>query len=189
MRKLDSTVAGGWRYKIKTRGDTSVLGWQVSALSVGKEAGFHIKSKTWKLAGEFLDHAVSDDGIYFGYQGRPQASRGFTATSVVGMHARHELGLDKSDTKFLASTKLVLEKGFSPEFKDPYYLYYATRLMKIQGGEDWNKWNASLTSTLLKLQSQQKFEAGSWWNDDKGYVEQTGGRFMTTIFALLCLME
>ncbi len=46
---------GGWRYRPKMHGDTSVLGWQLMALQSAKMAGIDVPNETLNRASRFLE--------------------------------------------------------------------------------------------------------------------------------------
>ena len=46
---------GGWRYNPRQPGDTSVVGWQMTALKAGMDLGFPVPKATLTKASSFLD--------------------------------------------------------------------------------------------------------------------------------------
>jgi hypothetical protein len=80
QKALDFIVAaqnpatGGWRYAPRQGGDTSVLGWQVSALKNGQLAGLSVPEATLKGAEKWLDSCMTSDKGGYGYTG-PQRRR------------------------------------------------------------------------------------------------------------------
>ena len=46
---------GGWRYKPKEPGDTSVVGWQLMALKSGAMGNLQVPQQTFRLANSFLE--------------------------------------------------------------------------------------------------------------------------------------
>ena len=189
LEDAQDPVGGGWRYQPKQPGDTSVLGWQLTALNAARKNKITVQPNTYAGARKFLDHVDSPDGIYFGYSSPVTKLSKINARSVIGMYGRIETGLDKSDPKVQTSAQLILDRKVDPNFKDAYYHYYATKLLKLHGGKAWETWQRDVRDMLLKTQHQQAFEKGSWWNNDKTHAATKHGRYGTTIFALWCLME
>lgn len=182
-------VGGGWRYRPREPGDTSVLGWQMSALESAKSYKLTVNPRTYLGANKFLDTVDSADGVYFGYMAPPRTMTRPDARSVIGMLGRIQIGMEKSDPKFQALVKKVLDRKVDAKLKDVYYHYYATKLMKVQGGGDWLKWKNDITKVALRFQGQDGFEKGSWWLNEKTHAGEAMGRFGATAFALWCLME
>ena len=54
IEDAQNKTTGGWRYHPGEEGDTSVFGWQVSALKSGQLAGLTIKPETFDLARKWL---------------------------------------------------------------------------------------------------------------------------------------
>ncbi len=78
------TKSGGWRYQPNTRGDTSVLGWQVMALKSGELAGLTVAPRALEGARRWLKSVEGNQptGGLFGYQG-PTPTPAMTAQGLL----------------------------------------------------------------------------------------------------------
>ena len=69
-----------------------------------------------------------------------------------------------------------------------YYNYYATQIMKQYGGKQWPKWNNKMRDYLVKTQSKEGNETGSWFLGGKsGHSNKRGGRLYSTAMATMTL--
>jgi len=66
-----------------------------------------------------------------------------------------------------------------------YYAYYATLALHHYGGEHWEPWNSELREFLIRTQSRQGCESGSWYFQDR-YCD-VGGRLLNTALAVMIL--
>ena len=60
-------VGGGWRYKPRQAGDTSVVGWQLMALKSGHMAYLNVPKNTIAGTYKFLDSVAANRGATYGY--------------------------------------------------------------------------------------------------------------------------
>lgn len=186
---------GSWGYKYGDEGDTSILGWQVQALQAAKMCkDLKVDQKVLDKAVKFLEYVSSKGkGIptkcLFGYSS-PGARTSLTAVGLLCNYSLNDWGPDSDGLKqggaYLLTTQPP-EKG--KEF-DAYYHYYATQVMHLRGGDDWEtKWNPSMRALLVGLQIRDKKKPavdGSWDKDAK-YIGDSCGAVGTTVFALLTL--
>jgi hypothetical protein len=186
-------AGGGWRYRPRTAGDTSVVGWQLMALKSGQMAGLVVPRNTLYKAEEFLDSVESptQKGLY-GYQ--PGRGHTYTLTSV-GMLCRQYMGVNPRNPGLLNGVKFLQQYPPAKTKRNLYYLYYATQVMHHMGGEAWTFWNlgpegtgkGGIRDTLIAMQDDgttpgKQHQRGSW--DPAGH---DAGRVMSTSLALLCL--
>ena len=178
--------AGGWRYRPREAGDTSVVGWQLMALKSAYLAGLKVDPKVAARATKFLD-LVSEDriGSCYGYTSGRKApyldiNVPITATTPIGLlcrmytgweHKRPGLGQGVERLKRWAQPGLGL-----------YYYYYATQVMHHYGGSSWERWNAFMRDYLVATQSQQGTELGSWMLD--GSHDDAGRLYCTAMAAM-----
>jgi hypothetical protein len=143
---------GGWRYKPKEAGDTSVTGWQFMALKAGETAGLIVPAECFQRVALFLDSVTAPDGGY-GYQG-PQSTPTNTA---IGMVCRQYMGWKADRAEMREGIEIL--KTHSPPLggTSVYYYYYATQAMREVGGEEWESWNSKMREMLIQRQ-----KAGSW---------------------------
>jgi hypothetical protein len=174
-------VGGGWRYKPKSGGDTSVLGWQLMALKSGNMAYLEINPATIKNAIKFLDSVEEDSGAFYGYQ---TPGRG-PATTSVGLLCRMYLGWKKDNPALQRGVEFLAKKGPTT---DLYYDYYATQIMHHMEGDVWQAWNTKMKKMLLDAQGKEGHEAGSWYQGlDGGHGAHHGGRLYCTSMATMIL--
>jgi hypothetical protein len=181
---------GGWRYEPGQPGDTSVVGWQLMALKSGQMAYLHVPTKTFELAGVYLDKAQHDkEGGLYCYQPRSRMNASMTAE---GLLCRQYLGWPKDHPGLKKGVAWML-KEHPPDSKHPniYYWYYGTQVMHHFGGEAWKKWNAKMRAALVEMQETKGPAAGSWdpagSGDQGGFADRGGRLFMTSLAA--CILE
>jgi serine/threonine protein kinase len=175
-------VGGGWRYEPRQPGDTSAVGWQIMALKSGNMAVLQVNPLTVKKAVDFLDSVESENGARYGYTDASTPTAGRTA---VGLLCRMYLGWKKDNPALRNGVAFLAQRGPTD---DLYYDYYATQIMHHMEGDIWIKWNKRMKELLLKSQSSEGHEAGSWHKDlDKGHAAEAAGRLYSTSLATLIL--
>jgi hypothetical protein len=177
---------GGWRYRPKMAGDTSVTGFALRALVAAKRAGLNVPKKTLALAERFLD-SVTTTTKEAGYTPASGASSTMTAAAT---YSRLLLGANPRNAIILAGVKRARADQTRAGTKTSlYFAFYATQALYELGGKDWEEWNAgkaSVRDLLVKLQDAgnlKRGNAGSWPGD-----LHVGGRLGATSFALLSLL-
>lgn len=185
--KAQDAESGSWGYSAGTKGDTSVSGWQFSALKAGHFANLTVPAEAFSKFSGFLDQVADPGGLGYGYN-VPGAGR---ATSATGLMCREYLGWGAHHPLMTKGIKqLLLPQNFVTRDKPSfYYLFYATQAMHNAGGEAWETWNPKARDFLIDLQDQGKeipHQKGSWSpvGDDWG---KQGGRLMSTSLSLLIL--
>ena len=173
-------VGGGWRYTPRTPGDTSVTGWQFSALRIGKTAGLPVSGPALEKTAEFLDSVQSDNGARYGYI-RPGAG---AATTAIGLLSRTYLGGKRKDEALARGVDFLAGSG--PSKTNMYYNFYAGQVVFHYGGAEWEMWNEEMRDQLISFQVQDGHEKGSWYfTGDPG--ASAGGRHYATCMAALNL--
>ena len=185
--KAQDPESGSWGYSAGTKGDTSVSGWQFSALKAGHYAGLSIPAEAFSKFSGFLDTVADPGGLGYGYN-TPGAGR---ATSATGLLCREYLGWGpRQPTMNKGIKQLLLPQNFVAKDKPSFYfLFYATQAMHNAGSEAWDIWNPKARELLIDLQDQGKdipHQKGSWSPIGDDYAKQ-GGRLMTTSLSLLIL--
>lgn len=189
-------VGGGWRYKYREAGDTSVVGWQIMALKSGKLSGIEVKQRTFKLAKKFLDSVSTDYGAYYGYRIKPvktekgKFDRGYRARTAVGLLSRMYLGWDREREGLVKGVGWLSDEGPDVDKEgvvNMYYNYYATQLMKHYDGETWRTWNLAMRDFLINNQIKDGVAKGSWHFNADGQFQAAGGRLYTTVLSCLTL--
>ena len=170
---------GGWRYKPREPGDTTVTGWQLMALKSGELAGLRVKSPRMHMVNSFLDTVQSEDGAKYGYMDpRPRP-----ATTAIGLLCRMYLRWPRSHPGLAAGVRYLDELG--PSEKDMYFNYYATQVLHHWQGSEWKRWNDRIRDYLIRTQANQGHENGSWFFDHPH--SKKGGRLYNTAMAIMIL--
>ena len=183
-------AGGGWRYSVRSPGDTSVTGWQVMALKSGQMAGLSVPLTTLRKVEKYLDACETSNKGGYGYMPSNGESAAMTA---VGALCRQYLGVPPKNPSLLASVRRIKE-GSAPGSGDIYYEYYATQVMHHMGGDAWAYWNlgkdgtgkAGIRDSLIARQDKgtpgRTGQAGSFAGHD-----HVGGRLGGTSLCLLSL--
>lgn len=182
---------GSWGYRVKTEGDTSIVGWQIQALKSAEMCkDLVIDKKALQKASKFLD-TVSDGSkkATYGYRNGPGAPG--TGLTAVGLLCRYYIdGWGPVHPGMSEGVKgLITRRPPSENRFDMYYYYYATQVVHFHEGEAWHKdWNPKMRDLLIKLQITGKGDRvdGSW-DPDKAMIGSHCGRLGTTALSLLTL--
>jgi hypothetical protein len=178
---------GGWRYEYRpAEGDTSVVGWQVMALTSGRMSDLRVPTKTRQLATKFLDTVQEPGGAFYGYTSPGRQP----STTAVGLLCRMYLGW-KHDHAGLGEGVAYLSQ-IGPSAENLYYNYYATQVMHHWGGPEWTKWNEKLREQLVSTQDHHGHAAGSWSPVNADGTRRdphgdAGGRLYATCLSILTL--
>ncbi len=175
---------GGWRYRPGQAGDTSVMGWQVMALTSARRAGIDVPEDAFDIARRWLDlvHRPSQPGTY-AYQPRREVTPAMTAE---GMFVRQLLGAGRDEPRMRGSARYILDHP--PSWRpnaNTYYWYYATLALFQHQGPQWRQWNESIKLLLVGRQLTSGRLAGSW--DPDGRWAGVAGRVYQTAIATLTL--
>lgn len=171
---------GGWRYRIQQPdGDTSVVGWQIMAMTSADMAGLNVPGRVKVRAERFLDSVQLEGGAYYGYV-RPEKK---ASTTAIGLLCRMYYGWQTDHPAIQRGVEFLSEQG--PAEDNQYYNYYATQVLHHFGGPKWQNWNRVMREQLVSTQSKQGHAAGSWTpRDPHG---RTGGRLYATCLSILTL--
>ena len=175
-------IGGGWRYKPREKGDTSVVGWQLMALKSGYMANLRVSTLTVHRASLFLDGIQSDDGAAYGYA---EAGKQGEATTAIGLLCRMYLGWKRDNPSLQRGVKFLSGRG--PSGANMYYNYYATQVMRHWEGEEWTNWNRQMRDQLIHAQAKQGHEDGSWFTGSGDNGAAPGGRLYCTAMATMIL--
>jgi len=183
--KAQSKEHGGWRYRPTSRdGDTSVVGWQVMAITSARMAGLRVPEDPFTLSAKWLDSVSSGQhkGRY-SYQGKGNPTPTMTAEA---MFCQQLMGVRPTEPRMADSANL-LKINLPREGKvNYYYWYYGCLSMFQHQGPIWELWNQQMKKTLLKMQVRKGDQAGSW--EPKGqWTPGKGGRVMSTAMSTLSL--
>jgi hypothetical protein len=178
---------GGWRYTPGQQGDTSVLGWQLTALKSAELAGLNVNARTFDGARRWLKSvAKGEKGGQFAYTPEVSATPSMTA---VGTFCSLLLGSKPDDPAIAEGVKVLAANPPSLNPRNAYYVYYATHVMHRMDDAARNQWNRQLRDILCKSQVQEGCAAGSWDPDkpEKDAWGEAGGRLYTTSLSALAL--
>ncbi len=173
---------GGWRYQPGMPGDTTVSGWQIMALKSAQMAYLRVPQDTIYRATRFLDSVEFGQGAQYQYQPKIKEGKELTTTSV-GLLCRMYTGWSLDHPGIEQGVKVLARPG--PSMDNMYYNYYATQVMHQWGGAEWRDWNYRMRDYLVRTQSQEGHEAGSW--QFNGSWSGPGGRLYNTALAIMTL--
>jgi hypothetical protein len=174
-------VGGGWRYKPKQAGDTSVVGWQLMALKSGHMGYLQVPPATIQGCYKFLDSVAANSGATYGYTS-PGAGQ---ATTAVGLLCRMYMGWKKEEPALQRGVAQLAKWG--PSKGNIYYNYYATQVMRHTGGKLWDVWNKELRDSLVASQEKGNGHSSGSWAIGTDHGARSGGRLYTTTLATMIL--
>jgi len=174
-------VGGGWRYKARQAGDTSVVGWQLMALKSGHMAYLQVPPATIQGCYKFLDSVAANSGATYGYTS-PGAGQ---ATTAVGLLCRMYMGWKKEEPALQRGVDQLAKWG--PSKGNMYYNYYATQVMRHTGGSKWDAWNKELRDFLVGAQEKGNGHNNGSWSMGTDHGARAGGRLYTTTLATMIL--
>jgi hypothetical protein len=175
---------GGWRYKPRQPGDTSVMGWQIGALKSGYLAGLDVPMVVPQRAEFFLNSVSLDQGQRYAYELKEMKYR--PATTAIGLLCRMYLGAQPDNPVLQRGVEWLAAAG--PSEKDAYFNYYATQVVfqyTSGKGKLWDKWNKAMRDMLTKTRAAEGHAAGSWAPQSGDHGKDKGGRLYAT--ALNCM--
>jgi hypothetical protein len=156
------------------------------ALKSAQLAGLDVNPKTITRAVGFLDK-VSDDkiGSCYGYtSGRRRAYLGadhpISATSPIGLLCRMYTGWKRGEPGLRVGVERLERWGRRSQ--GMYYHYYTTQVMHHYGGARWDKWNNWMRDYLVRTQSRDGAETGSW--RFTGSHDEAGRLYCTAMAAM-----
>ncbi|MBU0638439.1 MAG: hypothetical protein KKB50_06200 [Planctomycetes bacterium] len=179
-----NTRYGGWRYIPGQAGDTSVLGWQVMALSSAQACGIDLPDVLFEAARAWLElvEASPHSGRY-SYRPGQRPTIAMTAEAVF---VQQLLGAPREDSRLRSAVEYIASE--LPDWEErlnTYNWYYTTLALFHHQGPQWPRWNAALTGELLEHQHTRGARAGSW--DPDGEWAPVGGRVYQTALCTLML--
>ena len=181
IERAQDPVGGGWRYRPRQEGDTSVVGWQVMALQSAKSGKIRIDGGSFRDARQFLQSVSVDGGAGYSYMPNQLTER--PSMTAVGLLCRMYMGWKRDHPALIRGVDRLSAIG--PSREDIYYNYYAAQVMHHYGGDTWEKWNSRLRPWLVETQIQEGPGAGSWnVTDPHG---DAGGRIYQTALSILTL--
>lgn len=188
---------GSWNYFDGSNGDTSIVGWQIQALSSAErcQGDLVVNKAVMEKARKFLEKIYENDKKGFGYRLDKTEIKASPTTSLtaIGLLSRYYTDWGRGDlsqnTTFVTGAKNLLN-GRPPSIgiQDPYYYYYASQVLHFHGGAEWNKWNEEMRTLLVGSQVKSGENAGSWSDTNDQFIfTKSTGRLGVTCMSLLTL--
>ena len=178
---------GGWRYNPGDAGDTSVVGWQITALKAGQTAGLSVGRSTFQLASMWFDRVKCGPN---GCNSQYQANTGPTPVmTAVALRSQQSLGVERNNPMMVDGTQYLMRNMPDATIHNVYYWYYATQVMHNYSGSEWDTWNRAMRNILTSTQVIRGCAAGSWdpESPSKDAWAGPGGRIYVTSLATLIL--
>ncbi len=191
IEDAQNSRTGGWRYYPGEEGDTSVLGWQVTALKSAQLAGLKVKPSTLEGAKKWLASVSKADGDHkpTGHFAYLPGLEPTPTMSAVGILCSRHLGVAPSDPLIVAGVDYLAANPPDTNARNVYYWFCATETM--QGVDDAHRvpWINRLRRNLVDSQVHEGCAAGSWSPDkpQRDAWGPNGGRLMMTSFSCLSL--
>ncbi len=177
-------VTGGWRYRAKEAGDTSVTGWVILAMHSARKADLDIAGL--RDAIRFLDRVTYPTYFEVGYLNNRDG--GHHRLCAVGSLSRLFITGNKQDARIYFNARRLLRTLPRPGAEDFYYWYYATLLLFQMEGKYWSQWNEALLPALLHNQIDDRASPLHGSFTPRGPYSDQGGRVYQTSLGLLILM-
>lgn len=182
IERSQDPIGGGWRYRPREEGDTSVVGWQVMALQSARAGRLKVSYRTLREVREFL-RSVRGDPLGSTYKYRPDDERAKDSMTAVGLLCRLYLGWRPDFEPMQQGVARLATVG--PSRTNLYYNYYATQVLHHVGGPQWREWNPKMRQQLVQTQIKEGPAAGSWAPTDSH--GRTGGQLYQTALSILTL--
>jgi hypothetical protein len=172
---------GGWRYETRhPDSDISVTGWQVMAFHSATAIDLPIPERASVGVTALLDSLQGPSGATYGYRRSP--SEATPSLSAIGLLCRIYTGWNRQ--QIVRGAEILATVG--PSENDMYFNYYATLVLHHCGGPQWDEWNRKLRAYLIRTQSHNGHETGSW-SFAPNMSNAAGGRHFDTCMACLIL--
>ena len=191
IQDSQNSTTGGWGNRPGEKGDTSDLGWQITALRSGQMAGLQVKPAVFDLAKKYLAAVAkqSPDGKPNGqFSDRPDG-KSTLAMSAIGLRASLYMHGEFSDPLIAAGEQYLVSNPSDMNSRDAYYWFFATQVLHDARDRNWDVWNRKVRKILLDSQAREGCAAGSWDpqkpTPDAAGVE--GGRIAVTSLSCLIL--
>ena len=191
---------GGWRYRPQDGGDTSVTGWQLTALVSARLATLEVPDETLRKVSVWLDLAqVPNQGTYvynpWNSDTENPLGRAPNATMTAqAMIMRMYLGQDRDNPSLVQGADYLLAHlpdvgSAEASQRDCYYWYYAAQALYRMKGDYWKTWDARVTPLLRAQQVDRGPLKGSWGPREPAADRWAahGGRHYVTCMHVLTL--
>ncbi len=191
--RAQSKEHGGWRYGANSRdGDTSVVGWQVMALTSARMAGVRVPEEPFHRAQRWLAHVA--DPRNKGRYGYTKGNNVSPTMSAEAMFCQQLLGVKPTDERMVGTAEYLkinlpsMDKAAKKARNANYYYWYYGCLSMFQHqGPAWETWNEQMKKVFLATQERVGKDAGSWPPNGRWTGKSGGGRVMSTAMSALSL--
>lgn len=193
IEKAQNRQTGGWRYMPGDEGDTSVFGWQITAIRSAQLAKLKVQPETMDRAKRWLSTVAKGEKgglfVYLPAMAAGNSAKPTPAMTAIGLLGNQVFGMKADDPAAVEGAKLLLANLPADATRNTYYWFHATHAMHNRPGPDWDQWNRQLRRTLVESQCKEGCAAGSWdpAKPTPDMWGQQGGRLFTTTLSLLSL--
>jgi hypothetical protein len=174
-------VGGGWRYLPRQPGDTSVTGWQLSAVKAAQLGLLPVPEQTWPRARQFLAGVSEDQGFAYGYTSPGHGP----STTAIGLWSQQNFAAGALPAGHDRGVAALLAAELKPGMF--YHNFFASQVARDHGGAAWPAWNKQLQTMLLAGQTRDGHAAGSWFSDEREFWATRAGRLYCTCLSVLTL--
>ena len=172
-------AGGGWRYRPGERGDLSVTGWYIMALTSAQMSGIPVPEKTFEGSVKFLEFVRGGEhGGAYGYTDPPGRQSNRHGMNAAGFFCSQLLGTSPNAASSWETARILDKVGARG---DLYYVYYGTIAAYQHQGPVWRKWRQQMQGDFVKSQRDD----GSW--QAGGSHGGAMGRVIGTAITVLCL--
>ena len=158
------TETGGWGIQAGAEANTHETGWMMLALETAKLAGLNVQPATLTKVREYLDKCTKDGILY-----SEQAGSDKYLMIPPALSCRQYLAWQKTDTRLVQGAGRLLRT--LPDWSTGRYdlfWYQATQFMHDMDGDYGSKWGRMVRDMLVKNQTLDGKENGSWAPSAKG---------------------
>lgn len=194
-----------WRYTHPPNGsnDMSVSGWMAIALCSARDFGLKVDDAAFEGVRSFIDEMTDEVSGRTGYAVRggpsdrsPEARDRWPgskteAITAVAMLCRMSMGEDPRQSEPIRRGAELL-RATPPVWSeeegtiDLHYWTFGSYAMQQLGGEDWDAWRSKIADAVMKSQSTDGEDQGSWDPKFDPWGGQ-GGRVYATAMMTMCL--
>jgi hypothetical protein len=171
---------GGWRHRRDKPPGIMLATWNVLALKSAYMAYLKIDNPMVVRASKFMQSLQGEEGASFGMTEPGDEP----AATAAGLLCRVYLGLKRKDPVGVAGLKRLDKAG--PAEQDLVHNFFCTILLRMAGGDEWDRWNKRLRDPLVDSQAKSGDDKGSWYFA-RSREGKWGGRLYSTVMAALTL--
>ncbi len=156
--------------------------WNLMAMKAGKEAGLSVPNESIAKATEYLNSFISQTTRrYKDFTEIPSSDIRDLRCALFGIQLLGSEFPTYDESVVLAAKILKIE-----DISQLQENVFMTMYMRDLRGQTWDSWRENVCAQYLKDQSDDKFEAGSWFYDGEK-INSEGGRLYCTALATMVL--